>query len=57
VCKEEQARNKKPPAAFAGGGLGAAQLQNSFCQASFPARVLEPLIRIAGIEDAPIGAM
>jgi hypothetical protein len=40
---------EKPPAALAGGGLGAAMQQPSFDQASFPARALEPLIRRAGM--------
>jgi hypothetical protein len=44
--RQDLARNEKPPAATAGGSLGAAQLQDVFSQASFPARELEPLIRI-----------
>jgi hypothetical protein len=53
---ENRARNEKPPAALAGGGLGAAVLHNSFGQAWFPARALEPLIRRAGIGTAMHGA-
>jgi hypothetical protein len=44
---------KKPPAAFAGGGLGAALLVNPVRQAWFPACALWMLIRIAGI-DTPM---
>jgi hypothetical protein len=40
---------KKPPAAFAGGGLGVAQLQNPVRQALLPARALWPIIRMAAI--------
>ena len=40
---------KKPPAAFAGGGLCAALLLNPVRQASLPAPRLGPLIRIAGM--------
>src|ERR1035437_2152497 len=43
---------KKPPAALAGGGLGAASLKNPVRQASFPARALWPLIRRPGIDTA-----
>jgi len=38
---------EKPPAALAGGGLGAALQQVPFDQASLPAHELEPLIRHA----------
>jgi hypothetical protein len=38
--------NKKPPAAFAGGGLFTAQFRSSIRQAPFPAHALWPLIRI-----------
>ncbi|MGD0800540.1 MAG: hypothetical protein ABR906_04415 [Terracidiphilus sp.] len=44
-----QAENKKPPAAFAGGGLGAALPLNLFCQAPFPAHALNLVIRMARI--------
>ena len=42
---------KKPPAALAGGGLG---VHSSFPvrQASFPARALEPIIRMEGLNAA-----
>ncbi len=43
---------KKPPAAFAGGGLDGARLLNPVCQAPLPARALEPLIRGSGIDAA-----
>jgi hypothetical protein len=43
-----QPANKKPPAAFAGGGLCCCSLPSFVRQASLPARVLEPLIRMAG---------
>jgi hypothetical protein len=46
---EEQAGNEKPPAALAGGGLGCAALLIAIDQASFPARGLWLLIRIAGM--------
>jgi hypothetical protein len=44
--------NQKPPAAFAGGGLDAFPL-NPFRQAPISARMLWPLIRMAGMEIAP----
>ena len=40
---------KKPPAAFAGDGLGVTSLLNPVDQALFPARTLWTLIRWAGI--------
>jgi len=43
------AQKKKPPAAFAGGGLGQEKLVNPVRQASSPACALEPIIRMAGI--------
>jgi hypothetical protein len=43
---------KKPPTALAGGGLGAAYLEKPVRQATFPARALVTLIRIAGIDIA-----
>ena len=43
---------KRPPAAFAGGGLDAARWLNQVRQAPFPACVLEPLIRREGIDTA-----
>jgi hypothetical protein len=43
---------KKPPAAFAGGGLDAAQELNPIRQASFPACAMELLIRRAEIDTA-----
>jgi hypothetical protein len=42
------AKNQKPPAALAEGGLIAAQFKNLIRQASLPARKMGPLIRIAG---------
>jgi hypothetical protein len=45
---------KKPPTAFAGGGLGDARGEKSVCQASIPAHKLGPMIRLAGI-DAQAG--
>jgi hypothetical protein len=47
-----QAENKKPPAAFAGGGLDTARLLNPVRQASFPACAMELLIRRAEIDRA-----
>jgi hypothetical protein len=43
---------KKPPTALAGGGLGIAYLEKPVRQATFPARAMEMLIRIAGIDTA-----
>jgi hypothetical protein len=43
---------KKPPTAFAGGGLDTARLLNPVRQAPLPARVLEPLIRRSGTDTA-----
>jgi len=48
----EQARNEKPPAACAGGGLESASLLNAIDQASFPARGLWLLIRMPGMHGA-----
>jgi hypothetical protein len=42
---------RKPPAAFAGGGLGVAELVDPVRQA-FPARTLWMLIRMAGMATA-----
>jgi hypothetical protein len=40
-------KKEKPPAASAGGGLGAARLKKSFPQAPIPAYVMDPIIRMA----------
>jgi hypothetical protein len=43
---------KKPPVAFAGGGLDTARKLNPIRQASFPACAMELLIRRAEIDTA-----
>jgi hypothetical protein len=46
-------RKEKPPAAHAGGGLGAAELLTPLNQAMHPALRLEDVIRISGMGAAP----
>ena len=43
---------KKPPAALAGGGLGATKLETPVGQAWLPARALGLVIRMAGMDAA-----
>jgi hypothetical protein len=52
IISEVGKKIKKPPTAFAGGGLDTAQLLNPVRQASFPACAMELLIRSVEIDAA-----